>query len=109
MSHNRPIRRREPALVSLRAFTGSALFGSSLIAVGTLYSSLPAAASVLAQRAAGEVSGRDMMVFLVTLAILVIGPLAGWILWSMGRNAMALAALAPFALAVAAFAPLATY
>ena len=109
MSQNRPTRRREPPPVSLREFTACALFAAVLIAAAMLYSCLPAAISVLAQGASGEVSGRDMTVFFVTYAILVIGPLAGWSLWWVGRNAMALAALAPFGLAVAAMAPMAAF
>lgn len=95
--------------MSLREFTACALFAAVLIAAAMLYSCLPAAVSVLAQGAAGEVSGRDMTVFFVTYAILVIGPLAGWMLWWSGRNAMALAALAPFGLAVAAMVPMAVF
>lgn len=95
--------------MSLREFTASAMFGSSLIGAAMLYSCLPAALSVLAQGASGEVSGRDTTVFLLTYAILLIGPAAGWALWRTGRNAMALAALAPFALAVAAMVPMAAY
>ncbi|MDO9473416.1 MAG: hypothetical protein Q7J28_10210 [Caulobacter sp.] len=109
MSQNRPTRHREPPPVSLREFTACALFAAVLIAVAMLYSCLPAAVSVLAQGASGEVSGRDMTVFFVTYAILVIGPLAGWSLWWIGRTAMALAALAPFGLAVAAMAPMAAF
>ena len=109
MSQNRPTRHREPPPVSLREFTACALFGASLVAAAMLYSTLPAALSVLAQGAAGEVSGRDMTVFFLTWAVLVIGPMAGWILWWTGRNAMALAALAPFGLAVAALAPMAVF
>lgn len=109
MSQNRPARDREPPPVSLREFTACALFAAVLIAAAMLYSCLPAAASVLAQGAAGEVSGRDMTVFFVTYAILVLGPLAGWSLWGFGRNIMALAALAPFALAVAALGPMAVF
>ncbi len=95
--------------MSLREFTACALFAAVLIALAMLYSCLPAAIAVLAQGAAGEVSGRDMTVFFVTYAILVAGPLAGWTLWWIGRNAMALAALAPFGLAVAALTPMAAF
>lgn len=95
--------------MSLREFTACALFAAALVAAAMLYSCLPAATSVLAQGASGEVSGRDMTVFFLTYAIMVIGPVAGWSLWGFGRNAMALAALAPFALAVAALAPMAAF
>lgn len=109
MNQNPPTRDREPPPVSLREFTACALFAASLVAAAMLYSCLPAALSVLAQGASGEVSGRDMTVFFVTWAILVIGPLAGWSLWGYRRNAMALATLAPFGLAVAALAPMAVF
>jgi len=109
MSLNRPTRHRQPPPVSLREFTACAMFGASLIGAAMLYSCLPAALSVLAQGTSGEVTGRDMTVFFVTYALLVIGPIAGWSLWGLGRNAMALAALAPFGLAVAALAPMAAY
>lgn len=109
MNQNRPTRHREPPPVSLREFTACALFAAVLIAAAMLYSCLPAAASVLAQGASGEVNGRDMIIFFATYAILVIGPVAGWSLWGLGRNAMALTALAPFGLAVAAMAPMAVF
>lgn len=95
--------------MSLREFTACVLFAAALIAAAMLYSCLPAALSVLAQGASGEITGRDMTAFFLTWAILVIGPLAGWSLWWIGRNAMALAALAPFGLAVAALAPMAAF
>ncbi len=109
MSQNRPTRHRGPPPVSLREFTACALFAAVLIGLAMLYSCLPAAIAVLTQGASGEVSGRDMTVFFLTYAILVIGPAAGWGLWWTGRNAMALAALAPFGLAVAAMAPMASF
>jgi uncharacterized membrane protein len=73
-------------------WVGAVLFGASMAGAAMLYTFLPTALAVVG---GGAAAGRSATTFLLLYAAMAVGPIGGWILWSLRRrwSALAVAAL----------------